>query len=99
MKFCMTVAPYSVLRLTFATSVLFLLGLPVVNAQDRVLVDADRLESITPQVAFAVSIEEAPSLDGHVLGDEVWDTISPVTEFRQSAPDEGRRGSRRDRHR
>ena len=89
MKFCMTVAPYSVLRLTFATAVLFLLGVPVVSAQDRVLVDVDRLESSAPKVALAVSIEEAPSLDGHVLGDEVWDTISPVTGFRQSAPDEG----------
>ena len=43
----------------------------------------------------AVASDEAPRLDGVVLGDPVWDVAAPATGFRQTQPDEGAPASER----
>ena len=43
----------------------------------------------------AVATQEAPFLDGVVLGDPVWDGVAPATDFRQTQPDEGAPASER----
>ena len=43
----------------------------------------------------AVATEDAPSLDGVVLGDPGWDRAAPATGFRQTQPDEGAPASER----
>ncbi len=43
----------------------------------------------------AVATQEAPLLDGVVLGDPVWDGAAPATDFRQTQPDEGAPASER----
>ena len=43
----------------------------------------------------AVASENAPSLDGVVLGDPVWELAVPATGFRQTQPDEGAPASER----
>jgi hypothetical protein len=43
---------------------------------------------VAPTLAAAFS-EDAPSLDGVVRGDPVWDRVAPSTGFRQTQPDEG----------
>ena len=43
----------------------------------------------SPKIAHAELVEAAPTLDGDVLGDPVWVGVTPVSGFRQSAPDEG----------
>ena len=37
----------------------------------------------------AAKVDTAPALDGDVLGDPVWQTIDPQTEFIQNTPDDG----------
>ena len=46
-------------------------------------------------VARAWRVEQAPSIDGDVLGDTAWATASPETGFRQNTPDEGEPASER----
>ena len=46
-------------------------------------------------VARAHRVEEAPALDGDVLGEAVWTAASPQTGFRQNTPDEGEPASER----
>ena len=46
------------------------------------------------QVA-ASAVEDAPILDGDVLGDAAWRVANPATGFRQTAPDEGEPASER----
>ncbi len=46
------------------------------------------------QVA-ASAVEDAPILDGDVLGDAAWRVADPATGFRQTAPDEGEPASER----
>ena len=43
----------------------------------------------------AVASEDAPLLDGVVLGDPAWDEAAPATGFRQTQPDEGAPASER----
>ena len=43
----------------------------------------------------ASAVEDAPVLDGDVLGDAAWRAASPATGFRQTAPDEGEPASER----
>ena len=38
----------------------------------------------------AIKIEEAPEIDGKVIGDPVWEKIKPITGFTQQTPDEGK---------
>ena len=47
------------------------------------------------RVATAVAVEEPPVLDGSVVGDPVWSVVTPVSGFRQTAPDEGRPATER----
>jgi hypothetical protein len=45
--------------------------------------------AIAQQVATAVSVTEAPTLDGNVLDDPVWQSAPVISGFRQEQPDEG----------
>ena len=47
------------------------------------------------KVANAVSVEEAPTLDGDVLWDPAWAEATPVSGFWQSAPDDGQPATER----
>ena len=47
------------------------------------------------KVVGATAVEQPPALDGDVLGDAVWAAATPVTGFRQTAPDEGRPATER----
>ena len=38
----------------------------------------------------AIKIDEAPVIDGDVMGDPVWEKINPITGFTQQTPDEGK---------
>ena len=46
-------------------------------------------------VARAWRVEQAPAIDGDVLGDAAWAAASPETGFRQNTPDEGEPASER----
>ena len=48
-----------------------------------------------PPVAGAWRVEQAPALDGDVLGEAVWAAARPETGFRQNTPDEGEPASER----
>ena len=43
----------------------------------------------------AVPVDQAPVIDGDILGDPAWAAVEPLTGFRQSAPDEGQPASER----
>ena len=43
----------------------------------------------------AVPVAQPPNIDGNVLGDPTWTSVEPLSEFRQSAPDEGEPASQR----
>ena len=47
------------------------------------------------KVAHAVFLEQAPDLDGEVISDAAWGTVSSVGQFLQSTPDEGRPATQR----
>ncbi|HIE91355.1 MAG TPA: hypothetical protein EYQ83_00210, partial [Acidobacteria bacterium] len=40
-------------------------------------------------------VDQAPTIDGDILGDPAWAAVEPLTGFRQSAPDEGQPASER----
>ncbi|MDP2052305.1 MAG: carbohydrate binding family 9 domain-containing protein, partial [Acidobacteriota bacterium] len=44
-------------------------------------------------VATAVRVTEAPTLDGDVLGDPAWNAATPITGFVQEQPNEGQPAS------
>ena len=46
-------------------------------------------------VAHARRFEQAPEIDGDVLGEAVWTALSPETGFRQNTPEEGEPASER----
>ena len=47
------------------------------------------------KVVRATAVEQPPALDGDVLGDAVWAAATPVSGFRQTAPDDGRPATER----
>ena len=48
-----------------------------------------------PSTAIASRVDTPPSLDGEVLSDPVWESVSPVSDFWQITPDEGEPASER----
>ena len=47
-----------------------------------------------PRPSFvATSVETLPVIDGDVLNDPAWETVPPLTDFRQSSPDTGAHAS------
>jgi hypothetical protein len=54
--------------------------------------------TLVPQASRAgraVPVDQAPAIDGDILGDPAWATVEPLSGFRQSAPDEGQPASER----
>ena len=56
--------------------------------------DVETAAAVLP-ATVAVAIEDAPLLDGEVLGDPAWADVVPATGFRQTQPDEGEPASER----
>jgi len=52
-------------------------------------------DSASPPVIEAARVPEAPTLDGDVLGDPIWNAATPVSGFWQEQPDEGQPASER----
>ena len=77
---------------TIGIAVVILLAVRPVGAQSPA--GAAALPPAAPSFA-AVASEEAPRLDGVVLGDPVWEAAAPASGFRQTQPDEGAPASER----
>ena len=77
------------------------LAAPARAGQDRTR-PADQAQPVTAfglttgiRSTAAQPVENAPLMDGDVLGDPAWADVVPATGFRQTAPDEGRPASER----
>ena len=75
--------------------VLGVAGSDRVVAQSQSATEVERGAQGSVKVANAVSVELAPTLDGNVLGDPAWAAVTPVSGFRQSAPDDGQPATER----
>ncbi len=51
--------------------------------------NTDGNAAAAPLAATAVRVERSPRLDGDVLGDSAWASVTPLTAFWQTTPDEG----------
>ncbi len=49
----------------------------------------------TPPTAAAAALEQAPILDGNVIGDPAWSSISPASDFWQIQPNDGEPSTQR----
>ncbi len=49
----------------------------------------------TSRAGRALPVDQAPAIDGDILGDPAWAAVEPLSGFRQSAPDEGQPASER----
>ena len=81
-----------------ASSVCVLLVGPspvLAQSQSQSVTEVELVAQTSVRVANAVSVEDAPTIDGDVLGDPVWAAVVPVSGFRQSAPDEGQPATER----
>ena len=74
---------------------IWLTGAVSVTAQVQSVAAVDPSESRPAKSASAVSVEVAPTLDGDVLGDPAWASLTPIDGFLQSAPDAGQPASER----
>ena len=69
---------------------------PALAQQSTVDVAAEReLTTAGFPLARAFLVEDAPEIDGDVLGEAIWDDIVPATGFLQNTPDEGQPASER----
>ena len=69
---------------------------PALAQQRTVDVAAEReLTTAGFPLARAFLVEDAPEIDGDVLGEAIWDDIVPATGFLQNTPDEGQPASER----
>ncbi len=64
-------------------------------AQSQSQSETEVVAQTSVKIASAVSVEDAPTLDGNVLSDPMWAAATPVSGFRQSTPDEGQRATER----
>jgi len=74
---------------------IWLTGAVSVAAQVQSVATVDPSEPGPAKVSGAVSVEVAPKLDGDVLGDPAWASVTPVDGFLQSAPDAGQPATER----
>ena len=74
---------------------LVLTGSGPAAAQSRPVTGVTLAAQAPGKIADAMLVEEAPALDGDVLGDPAWASAEPVSGFVQSAPDEGRSATER----
>ena len=65
------------------------------QSQSQSVTEVELVAQTSVKVANAISVEDAPTIDGDVLGDPVWAAVVPVSGFRQSAPDEGQPATER----
>ena len=64
-------------------------------AQSQSQSAAKLVGSSSAKTANAILVEQAPTLDGNVLGDPAWDAAVPISGFRQSTPEEGQPATER----
>ena len=87
--------------LSVALAALSLTGLPTAARAQSQPPPSGQTRTETPAtapgfpVARAYRVEQAPEIDGDVLGEAVWTVASPQTGFRQNTPDEGEPASER----
>ena len=83
--------------LALSSLYVLLMGSPPVLAQsqNQSVTDVELTAQTSATIANALSVENAPTLDGDVLGDPVWAVAVPVSGFSQSAPDEGQPATER----
>ena len=74
---------------------MFIVSSSHVLAQSRGQAEVELVEQTSAKIATAISVEDAPTLDGDVLGDPVWASAVPIRDFRQSAPEEGQPATER----
>ena len=65
------------------------------QSQSQSVTEVELVAQTSVKVANALSVEDAPTLDGDVLGDPVWAAAVPISGFRQSAPEEGQPATER----
>ena len=68
---------------------------PGAAQQDRVVAGFELSGQGLSRVVDAAPAEQAPTLDGDVLGDPAWAAATPASGFRQNAPDEGQPATER----
>ena len=74
----------------------FVLPVSSTAAAQSVPVSASRELTVSGSpLARAVRVAGAPEVDGDVLGDPMWDDVTPVAGFRQTTPNEGQPASER----
>ena len=61
---------------------------PRLSAQNAAPSPVEAAEAPRP-VQQAVLLQQVPTIDGDVLNDEIWKQITPITDFRQTTPDDG----------
>ncbi len=71
------------------------LHLPRSVAGPKVTPVRNHQELLAPSEADARQIENAPQLDGVVLGDRAWDDVPVITNFWQTTPNEGEEATER----
>ena len=83
--------------LALSSLCVLLMGSPPVLAQSQSqsATEVELVAQTSTTIANAISVEDAPTLDGDVLGDPVWAAAVPVSGFRQSAPEEGQPATER----
>ena len=64
-------------------------------AQSQSVASVELVAQGSAKVVGAALVEAAPTLDGDVLGDTAWAAVTPVSGFRQSAPDDGQPATER----
>ena len=88
---------YKTLGVALSSVYMILVGLSPVLAQSQSqsATEVELVSQTSAKIANAISVEDAPMLDGDVLGDPVWAAAVPVSGFRQSAPEEGQPATER----
>jgi hypothetical protein len=89
--------PAGLTRTLLSLLVLMLTAHGAVRVLARSLIEQQTISLPTagkPSIT-AVSVEQAPTLDGDVIGDPIWRPVTPSTGFWQEQPDEGQPSSER----
>ena len=94
----MSVSSRVVLSAAVATSILTAIP-TAAQPPEPVAADQTSIPTSAPAPEFPVArawrVEQAPLIDGDVLGEAVWTVANPETGFRQNTPDEGEPASER----
>ncbi len=65
------------------------------GAQNRPIAAVEIVAQAPGKVVHAQPVGQAPAIDGDVLGDPAWASVTPVSGFVQNAPNEGQPATER----